>query len=217
MRNRKRGFRLLSNRALMGLALTLAVLLVVPLVSFAQPPSWRPTTVIIADKDVITVGESVRFTVTVANPSPAGEAASPLPAGATWYSIILTVPIDPALSIKAASSTMGTAEIVGRSVVVDGGIDLAPLGFFVVTIDCRSVGTAPKTTVIDGYVEHENEQGEAQDPIQTTEPAVVRIVPESQPFVPEASTLILMRSAATWLTGYVGMQIRARRRKEDEA
>lgn len=33
------------------------------------------------------------------------------------------------------------------------------------------------------------------------------------PFVPEASTLILLGSAASGLAGYVGLQIRARRRK----
>lgn len=217
MREKKQGFRPFTRRALVGLALLLSVSLAVSQLAFAQPPSWRPTTAIIADKDVITVGECVRYTVTVTNPSPTGEAASPLPSGATWYNITLAVPIDPALSIEAASSTMGTAEIVGQSVVVNGGIDLAPLEFFLVYIDCCSVGIAPKTTVTDAYVEYENEQGEAQDPIQTTEPAVVEIFEEPVPFVPEASTLILMGSAATGLTGYVGMQIRARRRKKDEA
>ena len=33
------------------------------------------------------------------------------------------------------------------------------------------------------------------------------------PFVPEASTLVLLGSAATTLAGYVGLQIRARRRR----
>lgn len=37
--------------------------------------------------------------------------------------------------------------------------------------------------------------------------------PEPPPFVPEASTLILFGGAATGLASYIGLQIRARRRK----
>ena len=207
IREKKQDFRPFMRRALVGLAPSQ--------LASAHPPSWRPTTAIIVDQDVIAVGECVRYTVTVTNPSPSEEASSPLPGGATWYNMILTAPIDPALSTKAANSTMGTAEFVGQSAVANGGIDLAPLEFFLVHIDCCSVGIAPKTTVTDAYFEYENERGEAQDPIQTTEPAVVKIIAESAPFVPEASTLILMASAATGLTGYIGMQIRARRRRRE--
>jgi hypothetical protein len=39
-------------------------------------------------------------------------------------------------------------------------------------------------------------------------------VPDPEtPFVPEASTFLLLGSAASGLAGYVGLQIRARRRK----
>jgi hypothetical protein len=191
----------------------LAVLLVLPLVSFAQT-NLPPTVVIVTDKPAdegcIILGECAQFVVTVINPS------LDEPDATTWYSVKVTVPIDPSLEITAASSTKGTAKIIGQTVEVNGGIELAPGESFLVYITACAVVPGPKTIVVNAYLEYEGGQGQPQDPVDTTvDPAVVAICPGPTPFVPEASTLILMGSAATGLTGYIGMQIRARRRRRD--
>jgi hypothetical protein len=49
-------------------------------------------------------------------------------------------------------------------------------------------------------------------PIPTPSPTVEPVPP---PVIPEASTLVLLGTAASGLAGYIGLHIRARRRKED--
>lgn len=215
MRNKRRDPRRFAKRAVVGLALSLAVLLVLPLVSFAQPPTLLPPSVVIvtdkpADEGCVVLGECAEFVVTVINPR------VDEPDATTWYKIKVIVPIDPALEIVAASSTKGTAKIIGQTMEVNGGIELAPGESFLVYITACPVVHGPKTIVVNAYLEYEDGQGQPQEPVDTTvDPAVVEICPGPTPFVPEASTLILMGSAATGLTGYIGMQIRARRRRRD--
>jgi hypothetical protein len=55
--------------------------------------------------------------------------------------------------------------------------------------------------------------GPAEVQTQAAEPPTVPGQQEPPPVVPEASTLLLLGSAATGLASYVGLQIRARRRK----
>ena len=55
--------------------------------------------------------------------------------------------------------------------------------------------------------------GPAEVQMQAAEPPTVPGQQQPPPVVPEASTLLLLGSAATGLAGYVGLQIRARRRK----
>ena len=111
---------------------------------------------------------------------------------------------------------MGTATIdsATNTVIVDGGITLAPQQSFVVTIVVRLVGTIPPggTVIINtAYVEYTDPDGQSWGPIPAEEP--VRLpAPCGEVVIPEASTLILLGSAATGLAGYVGLQIRARRR-----
>ena len=214
--SKRRVVHLSTRRAIVGLALVLVMLLVVPVTASAQPPSWvPPEIVIVADDSDIQVGDPVQLTITVTNPSPTD--------GGIWYNMRLTIPIDPALRIDSASSTMGTVSIIGQTamgtvsiagpaVVVNGGITLAPHEFFVVTINCTSVGPGPKTVIIPATLEYADEEGNPQDPLSEEQPVVIEIEEEVPPIIPEASTLVLLGSAATGLAGYVGLQIQARRR-----
>ena len=215
MRNKRRDPRRFTKRVVVGLALSLAVLLVLPLASFAQPPTQRPPTIIIVtdkprDEGCVELDECVKFVVTAFNPSEDGDDAS------TWYKVKITVPLDPALEPVEATSTKGTAQIIGNSVVVNGGIELGPGDSVIIHITACPVAPGPKIVVTNAYLEYEDGQGQPQEGLDTTiDSAEIEICPGPTPFVPEASTLILMGSAATGLTGYIGMQIRARRRRRD--
>jgi hypothetical protein len=129
----------------------------------------------------------------------------------------VTDPINSLFEIVSATSTLGTVSIdyATNTVTVNGGITLAPQESFAVTIVVRLVGTIPPggTVIINtAYVEYTDPDGQSWGPIPAEEP--VRLpAPCGEVVVPEASTLILLGSAATGLAGYVGLQIRARRRK----
>jgi uncharacterized repeat protein (TIGR01451 family) len=204
-----------SNR-LCSFVLVLAILLVMaPKVAAQIGPtptldSWVPPEVVkSADVPCCDLGQQVTFTIAVTNP---GE-----PPAATWYNVRVTDPIDPIFEIVSATSTMGTATIdtATNTVIVDGGITLAPLQTFVITIVVRLVGTIPPggTVIINtAYVEYTDPDGHPWGPISADEP--VRLpAPCAEVVIPEASTLILLGTAATGLAGYVGLQIRARRRR----
>jgi uncharacterized repeat protein (TIGR01451 family) len=198
---------------LQSFMLVLAILLVVAPTVAAQatptPSTWVPPVIVkSADVPCCDPGTVVTFTVVVTNPC--------TPPAATWYNVRLTDPIDPIFEIVSATSTMGTATIdtPTNTVIVDGGITLAPQQSFVVTIVVRLVGTIPPggTVIINtAYVEYTDPDGGSWGPIPAEEP--VRLpAPCGEVVIPEASTLILLGSAATGLAGYVGLQIRARRR-----
>ena len=200
---------------LQSLMLVLAILLVMAPTVAAQvdptatPRTWVPPVVVkSADVPCCDPGELVTFTIVVTNPG--------TPPAATWLNVRVTDPIDPIFEIVSATSTMGTATIdsATNTVIVDGGITLAPQQSFVVTIVVRLVGTIPPggTVIINtAYVEYTDPDGQSWGPIPAEEP--VRLpAPCGEVVIPEASTLILLGSAATGLAGYVGLQIRARRR-----
>lgn len=174
----------------------------------STPNTWKPPNIIKdADRAAYVIGDPVVFTLTVRNPG------SP-PTDATWYNVRVTDVIDPVLRIDSASSTMGTATInnVTNTVVVNGGITLPPGALFTITINCTVIGGAGQVVINEATVEYVADDGSPQPPIDTDEP--VRIIIEEVPIIPEASTLLLLGGAATGLAGYVGLQIRARRRKE---
>jgi uncharacterized repeat protein (TIGR01451 family) len=198
---------------LQSFMLVLAILLVAAPMVAAQatptPDTWEPPVVVkSADVPCCDPGEQVTFTIVVTNPG--------TPPAATWYNVRVTDPIDPIFEIISATTTMGTATIdnTTNTVIVDGGITLAPQQSFVITIVVRLVGTIPPggTVIINtAYVEYTDPDGQSWGPISADEP--VRLpAPCGEPVIPEASTLILLGSAATGLAGYVGLQIRARRR-----
>ena len=62
-------------------------------------------------------------------------------------------------------------------------------------------------------LEYTDDEGNPQPPIDVDDPVEIIIEEEVPPVIPEASTLILLGSAATGLVGYASLQIRARRRK----
>jgi uncharacterized repeat protein (TIGR01451 family) len=201
---------------LQSFILVLAILLVVAPTVAAQveptatPPSWVPPAVVkSADVPCCDPGEIVTFTIAVTNPG--------TPPAATWYHVRVTDPINSLFEIVSATSTLGTVSIdyATNTVTVNGGITLAPQESFAVTIVVRLVGTIPPggTVIINtAYVEYTDPDGQSWGPIPAEEP--VRLpAPCGEVVVPEASTLILLGSAATGLAGYVGLQIRARRRK----
>jgi uncharacterized repeat protein (TIGR01451 family) len=198
---------------LQSFMLVLAILLVMAPTVAAQatptPDTWEPPAVVkSADVPCCDPGEEVTFTIAVTNPG--------TPPAATWYNVRVTDPIDPIFEILSATSTMGTASIdnATNTVIVDGGITLAPQESFVVTVQVRLVGTIPPGGTLitnTAFVEYTDPDGQSWGPIPAEEPVELPS-PCGEPVVPEASTLILLGSAAAGLAGYVGLQIRARRR-----
>lgn len=193
------------------LAIGLALMLVSALapLSLAQdvPPTWKPPTLDkSADQSVVAIGDAVVFTIVVVNPGTPG-------VDATWYNVRLTDVLDPALRIDSVVTTMGTATITGQTVVVNGGITLPPGAYFQVKITCTVVGPPPSSreVVNTAILEYTDDADDPQPPV--TDDAKIRIE-ESPPIIPEASTLLLLGSAASGMAGYVGLQIRARRRRE---
>lgn len=194
------------------LALVLALMLVMALspLALAQdptPPTWKPPTLTkTASPTLLGVGEKVVFTIVVVNPGTPG-------VDATWYNLRLTDVLDKALRIDKVTTTMGSYTITNQTVVVNGGITLAPGEYFEVKIYCTFEGPVPPSRVLINSVTLEYTDGVADPQPPVTVETEVKIK-ETPPVVPEASTLLLLGSAASGMAGYVGLQIRARRRKE---
>lgn len=152
--------------------------------------------------------DTVRFTIVVQNP---GDPAT----DATWYNVTVTDNVDPVLQIDAVATTMGTYTKTDHQVVVDGGITLAAGDSFVITIDCTLIGPVTPGQVIlnTATLEYTDDENNPQPPVDVDEPVEIIVEEELPPVVPEASTLILLGSAASGLVGYAGLQLRARRRK----
>ncbi len=199
-----------TPRALLTWTLLLTLLLtLVPVASAQQPtptpPTWTPPVIYkYADVKCCDPNGQVRFTITVTNPGGAGNA--------TWYNVRITDQIDPHLRIDAVTTTAGTVTINGNTVVVNGTITLAPGDTVVVVITCTVLSFPPSEVIYNtAYVEYTTPDGQPGGPIYVEVP--VKIVPCTPPVIPEASTLILLAGGATTLAGYVGLQVRARRRK----
>ncbi len=194
------------------IALVLAVMLVMALAPLAlaqdpTPPTWKPPTLTkTASPTTLQIGDEIVFTMVVVNPGTPG-------VDATWYNLRLTDVLDAALRIDNVTTTMGTVNITGQTVVINGGITLAPGEYFESKIYCTLIGPVPASGVLtnSATLEYTNGVVEPQPPV-TVETEVK--IKETPPVVPEASTLLLLGSAASGMAGYVGLQIRARRRKE---
>jgi uncharacterized repeat protein (TIGR01451 family) len=194
------------------LAMVLALMLVMALspLALAQdstPPTWKPPTLTkTASPTSIGLGEQVVFTFVVVNPGTPG-------VDTTWYNLRLTDVLDKALRIDNVTTTMGTVSITDQTVVINGGITLEPGAWFEVKIYCTLVGPVPSSGVLtnSATLEYTNGIVDPQPPV-TVETEVK--IKETPPVIPEASTLLLLGSAASGMAGYVGLQIRARRRKE---
>jgi len=199
-----------NHKVVLSLALVALLLLVALPVALAQeptPPTWVPPAIFkSANTHKIKVGDPVTFTIVVHNNNQA-----------TWYNVRVTDNVDPALRIDTASSTRGTVTISGQRVVVDGGITLAPSEQFVITINCTLIGPVELGQILINIatLEYSDENGDPQEPVDVDEPVELIVEEEVPPVIPEASTLLLLGSAVTGLAGYVGLQIRARRRKDD--
>jgi uncharacterized repeat protein (TIGR01451 family) len=192
--------------------MVLALILVMAFSSLAlaqdpTPSTWKPPTVTkTASPTSVGLGEQVVFTFVVVNPGTPG-------VDTTWYNLRLTDVLDAALRIDRVTTTMGTATITDQTVVVNGGITLAPGEYFEAKIYCTLVGPVPSSGVLtnSATLEYTNGIVDPQPPV-TVETEVK--IKETPPVIPEASTLLLLGSAASGMAGYVGLQIRTRRRKE---
>jgi hypothetical protein len=149
-------------------------------------------------------------------------------AAISWHGVRVTDPVDSRLTIVSATSTMGTVNISGQTVTVDGNIVLAPQEAFTIVITARlTQSPMPEVNVYNrARVDYNappppDGDGSPQEPIfSETDTTRIPCCPQDvqrpeRPVVPEASTLILLGSAASGLAGYVSLQIRARRRKQD--
>jgi fimbrial isopeptide formation D2 family protein len=197
------------HRQIVAMVAVVVVLLSVmlPAAMAQEPPTFIPPEIYKdVDDPVVAVGDRVTFTIAIVNP---GDPAT----DATWYNLVVTDVVDPALRIDGASSTRGTVTITGQVVRVNGGMTLAPGEEFVITIRCTLVGevTPGQVLINTATLEYTDDEDNPQPPIDVDEP--VEIIIEETPVIPEASTLILLGSAATGLAGYASLQIRARRRR----
>jgi fimbrial isopeptide formation D2 family protein len=200
-----------GRKVVRSLALALITLLLLAPVVAAQeepPDTAKPPSINkIADETGLLLGDSVRFTIVVINPS------GPDSDG-TWMNVRVTDNIDRALHIDAADSTKGTVTIDGQTVVVDGGITLAPGDQFVITIDCTLIGPADAGEVLTNTarLEYTDSEGTPQPPVDAEEPVKIVVEEQIPPVVPEASSLLLVGSAVCGLAGYASLQLLSRRR-----
>jgi hypothetical protein len=183
------------------------------------PNSWQPPDVYkLSDDTAYAIGDPVVFTIIIVNPlwTDPPPPDPPQPNQAVWYNVRVTDYIDPVFRIDGATSTMGTVTIdnVTNTVVVNGGITLAPGDSIFIIIYCTVIGGAGETVINDVTLEYDDENGSPQPPKHSDTPVRIIIIEEEVPVIPEASTLILLGGAVTGLAGYVGLQIRARRRNE---
>ena len=198
------------KKTCLALVLTLMLVMALSPLALAQdptPPTWKPPTLTkTASPTSVGLNEKVVFTFVVVNPGTPG-------VDAAWYNLRLTDVLDKALRIDNVTTTMGTVNITGQTVVVNGGITLEPGAWFEVKIYCTFVGPVPSSGVLtnSATLEYTNGIVDPQPPV-TVETEVK--IKETPPVIPEASTLLLLGSAASGMAGYVGLQIRARRRKE---
>jgi fimbrial isopeptide formation D2 family protein len=198
------------QRMVLGMALLLAALLVlVPAAAaLAQesadvPPTWKPPNIEkFADKECCDPEGTVKFTVFVVNP---------IGSEATWYNVEVVDEISSHLEIDSVTTSKGSYTIVGNTVTVDGGITLPPGDGIEINISC-TVRDFPSSGVIynEAYVDYVDPDGSPGERLYTEVPVKLEIC---TPFVPEASTIVLLGSAVTGLAGYIGLQIRARRRR----
>jgi uncharacterized repeat protein (TIGR01451 family) len=197
--------------AFVALVAILGALALGPLASAQDiPPSWTPPEITKTSSACGDPGDPVTYTIVVINPTANDDGS---PNQATWYNVRMIDEVPADLRIDAVAlnpPTIGTITVTGNTVVVDGGITLAPGQGFSVYIEA-TVLTYPPPQLIENEacVEYTDDTGAPQGPICQEEPTV--LVPCTE-IVPEASTLILLGTAATGLAGYVGVQIRARRR-----
>jgi fimbrial isopeptide formation D2 family protein len=165
-----------------------------------------PEVVKFGDRGDCCFDEPVVFTIVVANPG--GENL------ATWYDLRVTDVIDPAFEIVNVEETppADDVNISGNTVVVTVN-SLAPDEFFEVRITVRLTSAAELGGVIlnQATLQYRDEAG-AEQQLQASDVVDVNVCAEV-PFVPEASTLVLLGSAASALAGYVGLQIRSRRHR----
>jgi hypothetical protein len=208
MRNhRKCPVRLITPNSLARIALLLALLVAVPTAAAQVPPTLQPPGVVkYADRDLCCFDEPVLFTIVVANPG--GENL------ATWYDLRVTDVIDPDFEIVNVEVTppADDVSISGNTVVVTVN-SLAPGEFFEVRITVRlTSGAGPGGVVLNqATVQFKDVQGVEQE-VQASDVVEVEVCDEV-PFVPEASTLLLLGSAASALAGYAGLQVRSRRHR----
>jgi fimbrial isopeptide formation D2 family protein len=209
MRNhRKCLVRLVTPNSLAGVALLLALLVAVPVAAAQVPGTSQPPTVVkFSDRDLCCFDEPVVFTITVACPPgpPDGQNL------ATWYDVRVTDVIDPDFEIVNVEVTPPADDVnmSGNTVVVTVN-SLAPGEFFMVRITVRLTAGADLGGVIlnQATVQFKDEAGVEQE-VQASDMVDVNVCDEV-PFVPEASTFVLLGSAVSALAGYAGLQIRSR-------
>jgi fimbrial isopeptide formation D2 family protein len=175
-----------------------------------QPPTFLPPQITKFGETCGDVGDRVTYTIVVTNPSHNSDGT---PNQATWYNVRVIDNFDPNLRIEGATvapAGVGTVTVTGNTLVVDGGITLAPGDVITITVVTTVLGY-PSSNILENTacVEYTDATGAPQGEICTDRPVVIQ---PCTPVVPEASTLILLGTAATGLASYAGLQIRARRR-----
>ena len=138
-------------------------------VPFDDPPSWVPPEIYkLSTQDQMFVGDQVRFTITVANPSPE--------AGVTWLNVQVTDVISPELQIDSVVVTPPADDVtITDNTVVVTVNSLAATESFIITIDCTLLPPGDRGEVIvnEASVEYKDPGGNLKPAITVDEPVEV--------------------------------------------
>ncbi len=213
------------KKNVLSIILALTLLALTFTVALAQdatptPPTWQPPLISKAPPfQYLAPGSVVNFSITAVNSGPIGNAP-------TWQNVVITDQVSPKL-VNCVAITVPPGPIVswvGNDLTVDIG-NLAPQDLVTIQITCDLGGGVGYGEYIGNRasMEYDTPDGVHQGPLFSNMAWVLISgieggkaenpeAPADAPMVPEASTLLLLGSAASGMAGYVSLQIRARRR-----
>ncbi|MGD8599666.1 MAG: hypothetical protein PVJ26_21815, partial [Anaerolineae bacterium] len=113
-----------------------------------QPPTFLPPQITKFGETCGDVGDRVTYTIVIANPSHNSDGT---PNEATWYNVRVIDTFDSHLRIEGATvapAGVGTVTVTGNTLVVDGGITLAPGESLTITVVTTVLGY-PSSNILE--------------------------------------------------------------------